>query len=350
MFDNRPGLKAIFNSAHLNGTGAMLMSLDVGVSWALYAAAVAAGTYNKYHSLTRGEDAPKKNLVLEGLTHPAITAVTFMVAAAWNFTDATNNYFTQPGDMAKINLFYMAGWAMAFLGDNAVRRNDGENYQKNAKLYAAVKSKLKQTFNAFAPGRAVASAAPRLKQAFGALASGAGALVTPKMKKTFNALVSNPTLFYGWTSTFLVQAGLAENAMRNNVPMFSGAYGALGLATLALVGAGTLYALSRTGQAVQDKIPVDKINDGKMNGMAFTSKLAYTVLAFGEGQYGLSAGHLLYAVSSLKSLYETRAALRKAEPDAPAPPALPAPQPADLPAPPPSQQSAQSAPRPPANP
>ncbi len=271
MFDNRPALKAIFSTANLNGVGALLMSTNEGTTFSnvCYLIGIPSGTYNKYHNLTSGPES-RKNPVVNVLTHPAATAAAFVTAAGYNLYHAVSTACANP---SRVNLLVAAGWACAIAGDNALRRLDSVNFREESNpLGGSIKSKL---------------------------------------KKAFNAVVSNPTLFYGWTSTFLVQSGLADNAAKNNVPMFSGLNGALGAATLALVGAGTIYALSRTAQAVQDKIPVEKINDGKMNAMACASKIAYTVVAFGEGKYGMSAGHLLFALSSLKTIYETRSALNK---------------------------------------
>jgi hypothetical protein len=269
-------LHSVFSTANLNGCGALLMSADVGTSWStyLYAAAVTAGTYNKYHSLTKGEGA-SKNALMHYVSHPAITAAAFMGAAGYNFANATANFITGPDDMKLTNLFFMAGWGAAFLGDNALRRLDSVNFKNDAKsLGNSIKSKL---------------------------------------TKTFNALCSNPTLFYGFASTGLVMAELAhrKDELGQPLSMFAGPEGTLGAATGALVLAGTAYALRRTWQAAQDKIPTEKINDGTMNSMAFLAKMGYTGLAFVNGQFGLAAGHFLFSVSSLKTIFETRSALNK---------------------------------------
>lgn len=275
MSKDRPALKAIFNTANFSGVGAILMSVDVGspLGTLMYICAVTAGTYNKYHGLTRGE--ARKNPLLNIVTHPAITAATFMGAAGYNFYVAAHNYATQPSEMAIANLLVMGGWVTGFLGDNALRRLDTTNFRKNAKeLGSSVKSKL---------------------------------------SKAFNAMVSNPTIFYGLTSTFFVQSGLAnrKDEAGNPVPMFSGPEGALGIATGSLVVAGILYAAYRTWQAAQGKIPNEQINDGTMNYMAFCAKLGYSILAFASGEYGLGAAHMMFAGSSLKVIYETRTALNK---------------------------------------
>lgn len=276
-------LKSIFNTANFNGCGALLMSVDVGTSWStyLYATAIIAGTYNKYKGLAKGDNADKSNIMYY-LSHPAVTAAAFMGAAGYNFYDATNKFFTQGDDMQLTNLFFMAGWGAAFLGDNALRRLDSVNFKKSAQaLGTSMKSKL---------------------------------------TKTFNALCSNPTLFYGFASTGLVMAELAHrtDAMGQPLPIFSGPEGMAALATGALVGAGTLYALHRTWQAAQNKIPTEKINDGTMNTMAFLAKIGYTGLAFINGQFGLAAGHFLFSVSSIKTIFETRAALKNKNCTAPA--------------------------------
>lgn len=282
MSKTRASLKAIFNTANFNGVGATLMSLDVGsaLGTLMYFSAVTAGTYNKYHGLTKGE--ARKGPLLNALTHPAITAATFMGAASYNFYVAANNYMTQSNELALTNLLIMSGWITGFLGDNALRRLDTTNFNRNAKaLGSSAKSKL---------------------------------------RKAFNAVVSNPTIFYGLTSTFFVQSGLAnrKDEAGNPVPMFSGPEGALGIATGGLVGVGIGYAAYRTWQAAHGKIPSDQINDGTMNYMAFFAKLGYGILAFASGEYGLAAAHLMFAGSSLKVIYETRAALsKKKEPCAP---------------------------------
>jgi hypothetical protein len=269
-------LKAVFSTANLNGCGALLMSADVGTSWStfLYAAAVSAGTYNKYHGLSKGDGA-YKNKAINYITHPSITAAAFMTAAGYNFLNATNNFITGPDDMMLTNSLYMMGWAAAFLGDNALRRLDSVNFKKSAKAL--------------------------------------GNSISSKLKKTFNALCSNPTLFYGFASTGLVLAELAHRTdeMGQKIPMFSGSEGMLGAATGLLVLAGTVYALRRTWQAVQGKVSNEKINDGTMNTMAFFAKIGYTGLAAANMQFGLAAGHLMFAISSLKTIFETRSALGK---------------------------------------
>ena len=70
MLKIRPALKAIFSTANLNGTAATLMSVDMGTAaaTAMYVTAVAAGTYNKYQSLVRGEDDKNRNVLLRALT------------------------------------------------------------------------------------------------------------------------------------------------------------------------------------------------------------------------------------------------------------------------------------------
>lgn len=275
MSKDRPALKAIFNTANFSGVGAILMSVDVGspLGTLMYISAVSAGTYNKYHGLTRGE--AQKNPLLNIATHPAITAATFMGAAGYNFYVAAQNYLSQPGEMALANLLIMGGWVTGFLGDNALRRLDTVNFRQNAQaLGSSVKSRL---------------------------------------SKAFNALVSNPTVFYGLTSTFFVQSGLAnrKDEAGNSVPMFAGPEGALGIATGALVAAGIVYAVYRTWQAANGRIANDQINDGTMNYMAFFAKLGYSILAFASGEMGLGAAHMMFAGSSLKVIYETRTALNK---------------------------------------
>jgi hypothetical protein len=279
MSIKKPLLRAIFSTANFNGVGATLMSADVGsaLGTVLYLAAVSAGTYNKYHGLTDGEGA-SKNAVLRAITHPSITAATFMGAAAYNFANATHDYMTQPSTHSAANLLIMAGWVCGFLGDNALRRLDSVNFVQNAgELGGSIKSKL---------------------------------------TRTFNALAANPTIFYALTSTSFVMSGLTRRVDQagNPVPVFSGAEGALGIGTSALVGAGLAYAGYRTWQAVHGRITNEQINDGKMNWMAFFAKLGYGALVFSTGEFGLAAAHLMFAGSSLKVIQETRTALKKEGP------------------------------------
>jgi hypothetical protein len=274
--DKKHLLNSVFNTANLNGCGALLMSVDVGTDWSttLYALAITAGTYNKYNGLSKGVKDDAKSAMYY-LTHPSVTAAAFMTAAGYNFIDATHNFMTGPEEMKLTNLFFMAGWGAAFLGDNALRRLDSVNFKKNAQaLGNSIKSRL---------------------------------------TKTFNALCSNPTLFYGFASTGLVMAELAhrQDEFGQKISMFAGPEGTAAAATGALVMLGTMYALHRTWQAAQDKIPTEKINDGIMNSMAFLAKIGYTGLAFVNGQFGLAAGHFLFSVSSLKTIFETRSALHK---------------------------------------
>lgn len=268
-------VKSIFNTANLNGSGALLMSVDVGTTWStyLYGAAILAGTVNKYRGLSGANDNNKG--IMNYITNPSVTACAFMIAAGYNFIDATTNFLTQPDELKAMNGLLMLGWGAAFLGDNALRRLDKVNFKQSAE----------------ALGRSMKS----------------------RISKTFNALCSNPTLFYGFASTGMVTAELAHrfDDIGNKIPMFSGPEGVAAGATVALVGAGTAYALSRTWQSAQGKIPMEKINDGIMNSMAFLAKIGYTGLAFVSGQYGLAAGHLMFSISSLKSIFETRAALHK---------------------------------------
>ena len=268
-------VKSVFNTANLNGSGALLMSVDVGTSWStyLYGVAILAGTINKYRGLS-GVDVNRKGLT-NYITNPSVTACAFMVAAGYNFIDATNNFLTQPDELKAMNGLLMLGWGAAFLGDNALRRLDKVNFKQSAEAL--------------------------------------GHSMKSRISKTFNALCSNPTLFYGFASTGMVTAELAHRIddIGNKIPMFTGTEGLAAGATIGLVGLGTAYALSRTWQCAQGKIPMEKINDGIMNGMAFLAKIGYTGLAFISGQYGLAAGHLMFSVSSLKSIFETRAALHK---------------------------------------
>jgi hypothetical protein len=285
MSKKTAALKAIFSTANFNGMGAALMSLDVGsaLGTALYFAAVSAGTYNKYHSLTQGGDS-RKSPALKFATHPAITAAAFMLAAGYNFGVSAYNLYTQPGDHVAYNLLCMGGWIAGFLGDNALRRLDSVNFKPKAhELGASMKSKI---------------------------------------SKTFNALVANPTIFYGLTSTGFVLAGLTTrtDAAGNHLPMFSGTEGMLGAATASLVAFGIAYAVRNSWRAVHGKIPTEQINDGVMNYMSFAAKLGYGALAFANGEYGLAGAHLIFAASSVKVIYETRSALsRKKGPGLPDP-------------------------------
>lgn len=284
MFRNRLALKAIFSTANLNGTAATLMSVDMGsqLATALYISAVAAGTYNKYHGLTKGDEG-KKNILLRSVTHPSITAATFMLAAMYNFYDSTHDLFTQPSDQMGYNLLRMGGWAAGFLGDNALRRLDRVNFKQNAEqLGGSLKSSL---------------------------------------SRTFNALVSNPTIFYGLASTGFVLAELAHRYDGNgkNLPIFYAAEGKLGAATSALVGLGIAYAARNTWRAIKGEITHEQINDGVMNYMSSAAKIGYTVLAAATGYYGLAGAHLIFTASNIKVIYETRSALSKRERDAPAP-------------------------------
>jgi hypothetical protein len=82
-----------------------------------------------------------------------------------------------------------------------------------------------------------------------------------------------------------------------------------------LVAAGTAYALCRTWRAVQGRITNDQINDGKMNWMACIGKFGYGLAALANREFGLAAGHLMFALSSVKVIKETQVALKKDAPE-----------------------------------
>lgn len=283
MFREKLALKALFSTANLNGVAATLMSVDMGTGPAtgLYIGAVLAGTYNKYHSLTSG-DGGHKSIVLRAVSHPSITAAAFMLAAGYNFADSAYDLVAQPDSQVGYNLLRMGGWAAGFLGDNALRRLDRVNFRQSAeRLGGSLKSSL---------------------------------------TKTFNALVSNPTIFYGLASTGFVLAELAHryNPDGSRMPMFSGVEGQLGAATATLVGLGIAYAARNTWRAIKGEIPHEQINDGVMNYMSSAAKIGYTVLAAATGYYGLAGAHAIFTASNIKVIYETRAALgKKKEPNGP---------------------------------
>ena len=266
-----PALKAVFSTANMNGTAALLMSLAMGSapSSALYIAAVLTGTFNKYRSLKNSDAEPdRKGRLSRILMDPSITARVLMLAASYNFLDSSIDAITGPEEDQAANFLRMFGWSCGFLGDNALRKLDAANFQENKM-----------------PGTAKPS----------------------KLRVTFNALTANPTLFYNGASMAFTLAILSGKASSG----FSSLEGGIGLAAMGLVLTGVGHAIRRAWKAAKGEIGTDGINDGVMNYCSSASKAAQSSIAIMTGNYWLAAAQLIFTGSNIKLIYETREALGK---------------------------------------
>jgi hypothetical protein len=271
-------LKSIFSTANLNGTAAVLMSLDMGSlpASALYIYAVLAGTWNKYQSLKNDgatDSGPDNTSAISRvLKDPSITARVLMAAAAYNFVDSGMDLLTGAEGEQAAHCLRMLGWVCGFLGDNALRRLDMVNFKKDATLGEPPKSKLRETFN---------------------------------------ALTANPTIFYNGASMAFTLALLSGKASNG----FASLEGGIGLAALCLVLTGIGHAIRRTWKATKGEIDTGQINDGVMNYCSSASKATQSIVALMSGKYWLATAQLIFTASNIKVIQETREALGKKTPE-----------------------------------
>lgn len=267
-------LKAIFSTATLNGTAAVLMSVDMGSlpATALYVCAILAGTWNKYQSLQNDgkteEQEGEKSGFARFLKDPSITARALTLAAGYNFIDSGIALLTGPEADQSANALRTLGWACGFLGDNALRKLDAVNFKKDTIFEEKPRSKLRETFN---------------------------------------ALTANPTIFYNGASMAFTLAALSSKTSN----WLSTVEGSLGLAALALVLGGIGYASARAWKATKGEIGTDQINDGVMNYCSSASKATQGIVSLMSGKYWLAAAQIIFTASNIKVIRETNDALGK---------------------------------------
>lgn len=261
--------KASFNAANLNGLGAIALSIGLGnaVGTSIFAGAVVLGTVNKYMSLQKDEIQAldqDQNIVLKMLNEPTVTAKALMVAAGFNCAESGYDALLSEGNEQLQHVFASLAWGSGVLGDNALRRLDKLNFTD----YVDVKKGVS------------------------------------KVKDSFNAVVSNPVIFYnatamGFSASMMLneKAGALENIV---------GYGTMSAATTAI-----LYSVYRAVDVVRKNGNVADINDGVTNTISALVPLGVGGLGLVSGKEIVAVAQAIFGGSAIKSLYETRAALAK---------------------------------------
>ena len=262
--------KASFNATNLNGVAAISLSIGMGsiTGSLLFASAVAVGTYIKYKNL-KGEvvtdEAKQRNILQRIANDPSLTAKILMAAAGLNCLDATADIFLQDETKLVENITRAVAWGFGVLGDDALRRLDKINFKDLVERPAAKASKL---------------------------------------KSAFKAATSNPAIFYNATNIAFLTNMMQETSLTSP----EGLFGAAIAGTFAL---GIGHSLRRTFQATKGVIHPDKINDGPLNILSAAGITGQSLFAASTGHYYVAGAQVIFAGSAIKSLFETRASLRK---------------------------------------
>lgn len=258
--------KSAFNAANLNGLGAIGLSIGLGssVGTGLFAGAVIWGTINKYYSLNDNRTSPASGVFGRLMYDPTITAKALMVAAGTNCGASLVDAALSDGSDSIQHTLNAMAWGAGVLGDNALRRLDKLNFTDHIDVKKGVS----------------------------------------KVRDSFNAVVSNPVVFYNAT------------AMCFSLSMLSGEGGGL---VEKIVGGGTIlgaasaisYAAYKAVNVVKNDLPVEDINDGVTNVISSVVPLGVGALGVLSGNYWVAGSQVIFGGSAIKSLYETRTALAK---------------------------------------
>ncbi|MFZ4763142.1 MAG: hypothetical protein ACOYK8_10030 [Alphaproteobacteria bacterium] len=262
----QPALKAIFNTANMSSMGAIFLSLGLGAreGAAIFAMAIVVGTYNKYQALTEKELLSQKNIWQKQMADPSLTAKIVMGAATINLLHSVYQLFNEPGNEA-MNITKASAWLFGLVGDNALRRLDKVNFQQNEDVVATKKSPL---------------------------------------MASMEAMTYNPTFFYNLSNISMV-AVLLQNPSNSAFDMLMGGI------TASLYVAADMHALKKSWAAAQGQISAQEVNDGIMNRLTSVGGVGQGVLAGVTGNFWVAGAQIMFATSSMFSLYETRLALRK---------------------------------------
>ena len=267
MQPKSPLTRAIFNTSNLSGLAAIFLSYSLGslIGTFMFFAAVVVGTINKYRSIQKGHR--PKNIFEKLLNDPSITAQILMLGAGSNFLNGLYDSWSAPPETLSYHMALSAAWFFGFLGDDAIRRNDKTNFDD-------VKQAKKQ--NIFI--------------------------------KAFIFITRNPTFYFLITNMLFAIAILIqlspEQSMYNVIVSSS-------LVTIIASIYGVLYGLWRGFLMAKGEISPEKANDGVVNYATVIANLSIAMQVGLQGFIWVSIAQIIYAISNIIAIYETRNALEK---------------------------------------
>lgn len=261
--------KSVFNAANLSGLAAIFLSYSVGslLGTAIFFIAVIIGSMNKYRATMGLKNNNSAHKFFQILNDPSLTAQILMVAAFINFTKTSYDaVYAPPIDTAYFGFLALA-WFFGFLGDDALRRNDKTNFT------------LKVQSNPH-----------------------------PLWRKTFIYITRNPVFYFTITNMFFASAILL-------IPDKNGAesflLGTINITVIITALIAVFYAAYKGFQMISGKITAEKTNDGVINMITVIINFEVATMSGLQGLYWVVLAQLLFAVSNIICLYETRHALSK---------------------------------------
>ncbi|MCB9991363.1 MAG: hypothetical protein H6867_08270 [Rhodospirillales bacterium] len=264
--------KAAFNAINFSALGAIPLSHGIGSEYgtALFGTAIVAGTFNKYKSLnTESQGHTWQNAndswLIQQFKSPSLTAKILMLAAGYNCGDAVYDMATQGPDKMAENGFRAAAWLCGVIGDYKFTKIENLNF-------AALTSHTKSTAS--------------------------------KLRASFHAATANPVLFYNGAGIGLAGAMLATTPL-NTPPAY------IGMAITAAYGLSIAYAMRRSWQAATGAIAIKEINNGLINFTAAAAGVGQSIFAASTGKYAVATAMAMFSGVAVKTLYETRSALKK---------------------------------------
>ena len=259
--------RAVFNTSNLSGLAAIFLSYSLGslIGTFIFALAVIVGTVNKYRSL-QDLHAPR-NIFERILNSPALTAQILMVGAGINFLNGLYDCFTSPQETIAYHLAITGAWFFGFLGDDAIRRNDNTNFTKGTK---AKEQSL--------------------------------------LVKTFIFVTRNPTFYFLITNMLFAIAILLQLDKEHDMHtlIISSSFVTITVSIL-----GVTYGIYRGFLMAKEKINPEQANDGVVNYATVIANLTISVQVGLQGFIWVALSQIIYAISNIIAIYETRSALAK---------------------------------------
>lgn len=249
--------KTLLSGSTLNAMAASLISFSMGsiIGTAIFLVALFLGTWNKYRSLRNDPDA-RLTTRLRFLRDPALTAKILLCAASLNMMCAIGDIIQYGVGEHGANIWMAVLWLFGVLGDYVLIRLDNANY-KGQKI----------------------------------------------QKHALIALLMNPALYYK-ICTMIVAIILVQKVMIGSLEFIIG-WGIIItiLMTIIYTALQTIIALKRK----QSK------TSGHINIISGLASIGMAILAVTTADYAICVAQSLFALSSLRTLYEAKSALEVTE-------------------------------------
>lgn len=283
--------RSVINAPNLFSLGAIIVSIADGkyASSAIFGLGAIFGAHAKYKTREaeeKGETLTSKTWFERNILHnPKITTQFFIASASTAALQAAYTAFTEP-EKAAIHGLNSIAWGFAALGDNALRRLDGQNFDQGTSPKGS--GKFSEMFNRFSRWHNSMHGKYR------------GYRVADEMLKNPMAPFSIFELNFG---VAMLSASLAMTGTAATIAT---------TASISVIGL-SVGAFSYAGYKAYQKIHnPDRATDKPIdNFMAIGAKCALAVSAFLTGSYVLGAAQTLFLIGNGVMIYEQREASKR---------------------------------------